>query len=168
MRTLLVMRHAKSDWDSGAGSDHDRPLAGRGVRSARLMGRLLTGLDVAPGYVLSSTAIRARSTAALAAEAGGWDAPVVLEPGFYGGSVDSVLGLAAGAPPVDRLMVVGHEPVWSALVARLTGTRVTIKTATVAVIAVDGDGWASLPETTGGLVALHHPRDYFGSEWDSD
>lgn len=166
-RTLVLMRHAKSDWDAGYGSDHDRPLAERGVRSARLMGRLLNGLDLAPHAIISSTAVRARATAELAAEAGGWDAPVDLEPGFYGGSESDVLRLAAErAPAVERLMLVGHEPTWSGLIEHLTGTRITVKTAVVAFIELGAGDWSALPGAHGELVDVRHPRHYFDSEWD--
>jgi phosphohistidine phosphatase len=167
MPTLLVMRHGKSDWGAPNGADHDRPLAERGVRSARLIGRLLTGLDLAPHFIISSTAVRARTTAELAAAAGGWDAPISLQPGFYGGSTGDVLGLAAReAPDVDRLMLVGHEPTWSGLVEHLTGARVPVKTGTVAVIDVEAAHWSALPEARGELMALRNPRDYFDTEWD--
>ncbi len=167
MSTLLLMRHGKSDWDTGHAADRDRPLAERGVRSARLMGRVLTGLDLAPHFIISSTAVRARTTAELARDAGRWSAPITLEPGFYDGSVTDVLLRAAEqAPEVERLMLVGHEPTWSGLVALLTGARVPVKTGTVAVIGVEAANWSSLPGARGELMKLHHPRDYFDSEWD--
>jgi phosphohistidine phosphatase len=168
MSTLLLMRHGKSDWNTAAGSDHDRPLAPRGVRSARLMGRMLTNLGLAPELVISSTAMRARTTAHLAREAGRWDVDVKLERGFYGGSPSDVLRLVAdAAPPITRLMLVGHEPTWSGLVGMLTGEWVAVKTGTVAVIEVPAP-WSSLPDAAGELMAIHHPRDYFDSEWDTD
>ncbi len=167
MPTLLVMRHGKSDWSAGHGSDHDRPLASRGVRSARLMGRLLTGLDLAPDLVISSTALRALTTAHLAREAGRWDVAVDLARDFYGGSPEDVLNLAAETPPtVERLMLVGHQPTWSGLVGALTGEWVDMKTGSVAVIEIP-EPWSGLSDAAGELIALHHPRQYFDSRWDT-
>lgn len=160
------MRHAKSDWSAEYDRDHDRPLNERGLRSALLMGRLLRALDLTPDLVLTSTAVRGRDTARLAAEAGGWGAPIVEESGFYGGSPDSVLEIASRTEKADRLMLIGHEPVWSELARRLSSRKVEMKTATVAVIETPIRDWADLPRAKGVMVALHHPRAYFGSEWD--
>jgi len=166
MKTLLLMRHGKSDWGADFDSDHERPLNERGVKSARVMGRLLTSLGLAPECVITSTAVRARTTAELAAAAGGWECEMVLEPGFYGADPDEVLLLASSAPPVDRLMLIGHEPAWSAVVRKLTGAWVQVKTATVAVIEVDAGDWSGLASTPATMAALHHPRRYFGSKYD--
>jgi phosphohistidine phosphatase len=166
MKTLLLMRHAKSDWDADYGSDHDRPLSDRGVRSACVIGRLLKGRDNQPEYAISSTANRARSTVELAAEAGGWDCAIRLESAFYGSGPETVLRLAASAPAVGRLMLVGHQPTWSMLVNRLTGARSEMKTGAVAEIELMIDSWSELYAAQGVLVGLHVPRTYFGSEWD--
>lgn len=166
MKTLLLMRHAKSDWNADYGSDHERPLSGRGERSARLMGRLLKGMKVVPDHVISSTAVRAKTTAHLAAETGDWGCPIDLEPGFYGTGPGTVIELVSSAPDVDRLMIVGHQPTWSMVLHHLTGARAEMKTASVAVIEVMAYEWSELPEVSGVLSALHHPRPFFGSEWD--
>ena len=166
MRTLMLMRHAKSDWDASYGADHDRPLSQRGVRSAHLMGRVIAGAELIPDLVISSTAIRARTTAQLAAESGAWACSIDLEPGFYGTAPNTVLTLASKAPDVDRLMLVGHQPTWSLLVEKLTGARADMKTASVAIIDMMIETWAELETVQGILISLHHPRAYFGSEWD--
>lgn len=166
-KTLLLMRHGKSDWDADFERDHDRPLNERGMRSARIMGRLLGGLDSAPDLILTSTAIRARDTARLAADAGGWQAAIVEEPDFYGGGPASVLEIAARTATADRLMLVGHEPAWSGLAQRVSGRPVEMKTATIAVIELPIDDWSHLPDARGVIAAIHHPRTYFGSEWDT-
>lgn len=160
------MRHAKSDWDAAYGSDHERPLNDRGYRSARLMGRVITGLDMKPDHVISSTAVRARTTAALAAEAGRWDTKIDLDQGFYGTGPTAVLETASRAPDVERLMLVGHQPTWSMLVHHLTGAIADMKTASVAEVGLMIEDWGELPSTQGVLTSLHHPRPYFGSEWD--
>lgn len=166
VRQLLLMRHGKSDWDADYGPDHDRPLSRRGVRSARLMGRMLAESDLAPDHVISSSAVRALSTAQLAAESGRWTAEVVANAGLYETGVDSVLGFAAEAPDISRLMLVGHQPTWSMLVRKLTGAFAEMKTASVAVIDLPIGRWAELPESGGALISLYHPRPFFGSEWD--
>lgn len=166
MKTLLLMRHAKSDWDADYSADHERPLNDRGVRSSRLMGRLVAGLDLTPDHVFSSTAVRARTTAALASEAGQWETIIDLESGFYGSGPESVLEIAANAPDVERLMLVGHQPTWAMLVNRLTGAVADMKTASVATIEFMIEEWSELPSAQGVLTSLHDPRPFFGSQWD--
>jgi phosphohistidine phosphatase len=160
VKTLLLMRHAKSDWDAEYGSDHDRPLNGRGTRSAKLMGRVLTEEGLEPDHVISSTALRARSTAELAIAAGPWDARLALDRALYEEGPKGVLGAATSAPDVPRLMLVGHQPTGSMLVAALTGERAEMKTATVAVVDLDLETWAGLPQAAGTLSRILSPREF--------
>jgi phosphohistidine phosphatase len=154
---LIVMRHGKSDWSTRT-TDHARPLTERGIRSARVMGRLLTDVGLVPDLVITSTAVRARSTAELATAAGGWTCPVEATDGLYDAGVDDVIELVRGVDDaVDRCMIVGHEPTWSALVAELTGAGVAMRTATVAVIDRPAR-WAWLGQLPSELVALFQPR----------
>jgi phosphohistidine phosphatase len=151
------MRHAKSDWDADYGDDHDRPLNRRGTDSARLMGRILTERGLAPGLVISSTAVRARTTAQLAIEAGSWTADLILDRRLYESGPDGVLEVAAAAPDVERLMLVGHQPTWSMLVRHLTGEGADMKTASVAGVELAANGWEQLASLTGDLSFLLHP-----------
>jgi phosphohistidine phosphatase SixA len=89
-----------------------------------------------------------------------------LESGFYGSGSDTVLSLAARAPAVESLMLVGHQPTWSMLVLRLTGEHVDMKTASVAVIEITIDDWSQLEVGHGVLADLHQARPFYGSEWD--
>ncbi|MEX0863698.1 MAG: histidine phosphatase family protein [Acidimicrobiia bacterium] len=158
LKTLLVMRHAKSDWNAEFGVDHDRPLNRRGVASARQMGRLITELRLVPDLVISSTAVRARSTAQLAMKAGKWDSRLQLEPGFYGSGSTSVIMLAAAlGGAADRMMIVGHQPTWGMVIHDLTGDSIEVKTATLVVIELPIDVWPQLPDATGTVTAVHHP-----------
>jgi phosphohistidine phosphatase len=154
------MRHAKSDWKADYESDHDRPLNDRGRRSARLMGRVIATEGLVPDLVISSTALRARTTAELAIASGGWDTELVLDKALYESGPQGVLAAGASAPDVDSLMLVGHQPTWSMLVARLTGERADMKTATVAVVGLDLDTWADLPDSSGTLTRVLEPRSF--------
>jgi phosphohistidine phosphatase len=160
MLELLIMRHAKSDWGTGLADDRDRPLAPRGVKAAKRMGRFLTGIGMAPDLVLSSPAVRAVTTAELATAAGGWQGPTRTVVEFYGGSwADVVEGIVAGGPTATRILVTGHEPTWSTLVAVLTGgSRVAMPTAAVACVLIDGDGWSRLGPDCGELQWHVTPR----------
>ena len=93
MKTLLVMRHAKSDWGAASGSDHDRVLARRGIKAARKVGRFLTESETVPDLVLSSSAVRALTTAELAREAGEWGCDIVTSRDLYASDPERVLEL---------------------------------------------------------------------------
>lgn len=160
MKTLLVMRHAKSDWSADYGADHDRPLNDRGVRSARVMGRVLAAEGQAPDLVVTSTAVRARSTASLASTAGEWDCEIILDPSLYSTGADAAVRSVSKVADSQRLMLVGHQPTWSILVSVLTGEQVEMKTATVAVIDFDIEEWKDLPSARGEITAAYQPRDY--------
>ena len=115
MRTLLVMRHAKSDWGATFSSDHERPLAQRGIKAARRIGRFLTEVGTAPDLILSSTATRALTTAELAAEAGEWRCEIRTTSDLYASDPERVLDVVGEIEDdVERLLIAGHEPTWGA------------------------------------------------------
>lgn len=157
MKTLLVMRHAKSDWSSDYGGDHERPLNSRGVAAAAHMGRLVREQDLIPQLVVSSTAVRARTTAELAIEAGEWGLEPTLEPGFYHSGSESVIARISQIGGAERVMVVGHQPTWGSLVYQLTGVPAEIKTATLAVIDLEIASWDQIEAGIGQITAVHHP-----------
>lgn len=160
MKTLLVMRHAKSDWSETSGGDHERPLNERGVKAARQMGRFLTISGTVPELIVSSTAVRALTTAELAAEAGHWDCTIATSRDFYASDPERVLDVLAGVDPlVDRLLITGHEPTWSSLVSRLIGGgRVRMSTAAVACLDLPHGSWADLSRAVCVLRWLVTPK----------
>lgn len=121
MPEILLMRHAKSTRDAGVARDRDRPLAPRGEAAARVMGTVLSRIGATPELVMTSPAVRARATAALAAAAGGWDARIEVVDDLYGRGTEAVLDTIAAAPSVGRMLLVGHEPTWSSVVGALIG-----------------------------------------------
>lgn len=146
MPELLIMRHAKSEWGVGLSSDQERPLARRGIKDAKRMGKTITKIGAVPDLILSSPAVRARTTAEVAKKAGHWDAGIEIVPTFYGGSwADVVDGILGSGTSVERILVTGHEPTWSDLVSVLTGGSLfAMPTAAVACISVVGSTWSSL------------------------
>ena len=83
MKTLLVLRHAKSSWNDPALDDHERPLNKRGRRDAPRMGELVREYGLMPGVVISSDAVRARLTAEAVAEAARYAGEILLDPHLY-------------------------------------------------------------------------------------
>ena len=159
MKTILLLRHAKSDWDADYQGDHERPLAERGQKGARKMGRFLTTARVVPDRAIVSTAVRARETLATAAESGGWTGPARVTDALYEATPEAVLQEIQSEPDdADTVVVVGHEPTSSALAALLVGGgRVEMKTAAVARIDVEVDRWADVAPGRGTLAFLLPP-----------
>src|SRR4051794_2583552 len=91
MKTLLVLRHAKSDRSDSGLEDHDRPLAPRGEADAPRMGAALAALGSVPDAIVTSTAVRARDTAHLAATGMGYDGPMVETRDVYAASGSELL-----------------------------------------------------------------------------
>jgi phosphohistidine phosphatase len=164
-RTLVVLRHAKSDWPDVP--DHERPLSARGRRDAPAVGRWLRDAGIRPDLVICSTARRARETWELAADELGGDIPVEYEPGVYDASAFDLLEVVTEAPQAVRtLLVVGHNPAMQRLAVELAGSsdgdaleRANTKfaTAAVAVLQVPGE-WAELTPGSARMTAFAKPR----------
>lgn len=139
MIRLVLVRHAKSDWGDPSLDDHDRPLNDRGMRDAPRMARLLADTGFRPQVVLSSTALRARTTAeAFAAE---FDAAVNLDPELYGASAHTLLAKAS-ASRAHRVIVVAHDPGMTVLAGELSGGGIAhMPTCAVATFTWDEDDW---------------------------
>ena len=169
VKTIFVLRHGKSDWHQDYGSDHDRPLAERGITAAGLMGRFLTQNSQVPAKIISSTAVRARKTAELAIAAGDWDCPAAFTKALYGASVSGVLDLLRGADDaIPSLLLVGHQPTWSELVAELTaGNPPHFPTAAMARIDLEVERWRDVQPGAGVLRWLVTPKVLKNSGFDS-
>lgn len=154
MSEIMLMRHAKSDHPPGM-IDRDRPLSGRGKRSAIAIGRAIAEFGAEPEIIITSPARRAADTAALAQEGGGWSVPILDIEELYGSGVGGVLDVLAGHATSNRILIVGHEPTWSATVSTIIGGG-SIHMVTAAVACIDTD----LPAAPGSgwLRWMLHPR----------
>jgi phosphohistidine phosphatase len=161
MKTLLIMRHAKSSWKNAALPDDQRPLNKRGQTDAPRMGRLLREAGLTPAVILSSTALRVRQTALAAAEACGFEGEIQFEASLYGAPAETYLHLLRGLPAEPQLvMVVGHNPGVEELLAELTGEDEHLATGSIARIELDIAHWADLrAETEGRLATILRPRE---------
>ncbi len=160
MKTLLVLRHAKSSWKHVGLTDHDRPLNKRGKRDAPRMGALMADEDIVPDLILSSTAKRARTTARRAAAAAGYEGEIELREDLYHAAPsDYIDAVAAVSEAVQRVMVVGHNPGMESLVEVLTGHVGHFPTAALAWIELDIDEWPRIYDGGGRLVQLWRPRE---------
>ena len=160
MKTLLILRHAKSSWKDTSLADHDRPLNKRGKQDAPRMGKFLRKQDLVPDRIISSTAKRARKTAKAVAKACHCKDKVELTQELYHAGPGSYLAVLQNLPDDDqRVMVVGHNPGMEALVAHLTNRRETMPTAALAHVALPIKQWTELDyETQGELLNLWRPK----------
>jgi phosphohistidine phosphatase len=154
MRTLLVFRHGKSDWGADYDRDHNRPIAKRGRRASKLMGKYLASIDSIPDQVLTSSATRARQTVDLASESGRWGCPVRVTEQLYGASIDGVIDEIRSEPDTTHtLLIAGHEPTWSSVVSALSGRSIGhFPTAAIACIEFDIGHWSEIDYESGRLA----------------
>jgi len=161
VKTLLILRHGKSSWADEGVDDHERPLKGRGKRSAKRIGEELKRRDLVPDRIIASTAERASDTAARAAKACGFDGPLDGAKDLYFTGPEGYLrALVERAQDSEaRVMLVGHNPDCEDLVERLSGVREQITTANLACIDFDVDGWQDVVSARGTLRFVLRPRD---------
>ena len=160
MKSVILFRHGKSDWNASYGSDHERPLSKRGVHAAMRMGRFLAEKNQIPDLVISSTALRAQSTAKLAINSANWDSKIVLEGGIYGGSPDYLLNLIhAQSDSSNVLCLVGHEPNFSNFISIATHEDyINFTTANMAKINFTAKRWTEVQFGTGSLEWHQQPK----------
>ena len=161
MKTLLVLRHAKSSWNDSALDDHERPLNQRGRRDAPRMGKLVREYGVIPDVVISSDAVRARLTAEAVAEAFRYGGEILLDPHLYLAGPAEILPLLQRLREnAETVMIVGHNPGLEQLVEQLTGKQQDLPTAALAQIGLPIDRWRDLKRSTRGtLVGLWRPGE---------
>ena len=159
-KRLLLFRHAKSDWHAGIPDDRERPLTKRGSEAARVMGRVLAAADQLPDLVVTSTAVRARTTVELAHTTGGWTCPVETSDALYDTDAASVLEEIRGLPDSTyRVLLAGHEPTWAELASRLIGGGdLRFPTAALARLDLDVARWRDATFGCGALVWLLQPK----------
>jgi phosphohistidine phosphatase len=168
VKTLYLLRHAKSSWEDPYLSDHDRPLAPRGRRAARKVADHLQRAGIAPALVLCSTARRATETLDAIVPALGRAPDVRREEDLYDASTGDLVHRVHEIPaPVPSVLLIGHNPSIQsaalvlageeepALIARL---RDKMATGALATLELDGD-WSSAAAGTARLVSFVVPRE---------
>lgn len=169
MKTLTLLRHAKSSWDDPAESDFDRPLNRRGQAAARAMGREMRALGLEFDMVLASPARRVVETLRIAGESYGRDLDPAFDRSLYLASLDTLLETLRGAgDAADCLLLAGHNPGFERLALALVrddgdATRAEVAekypTGALAEIALPIDHWRDVVPGAGRLVRFIRPRD---------
>ena len=142
-KSVILFRHGKSDWDAQYDSDHNRPLAKRGIRDAKRMGKFLSKRSEVPELILSSTSLRTRETTKLAMEAGNWNVDIKLEKKIYEASLEKILYIIKEQDNKHNFIcLVGHEPIFSNIITLIdTKKRIKFPTATMARISFYTSDW---------------------------
>src|ERR1035437_9685258 len=160
MKTLYLLRHAKSSWDYPGLADFDRPLNGRGHETAPFMGDLMRVKAYRPSLVLSSPAVRARTTAELVKEAANLAAEIRFDERIYEASPTTLLSVVSETDDsIPAAMIVGHNPGIEGFVRLLTGQNEAMPTAALAVIGLPIDSWRTVDSDSGELEAIYRPKE---------
>jgi phosphohistidine phosphatase len=167
MKTLLLLRHAKSSWDNASLRDFERPLAKRGKRDAPRMGEELKLRMPLPDIIISSPATRARETAEAVVQSSGIRSRLEFNESIYGASSAELITLIRQLPDsVNCALMVGHNPGFEELVTRLTATDAAMPTAALACIEFQIDHWNDLEDGAGKLIWLLTPKKLKGEDKD--
>jgi len=165
-RELIILRHAKSAWDTDAPTDFERPLAKRGRKATPRVGRFLLGQQLVPDYVVSSPAERARQTVlgvceqlGIGSEQVNWDSRI------YGGSAASLVSVLEDCPHnAERVLIAGHNPGLEYLLLYLCGRDAPLPddgkllpTAAVAHLEITSQ-WSNLERGAAQLLSITRAR----------
>jgi phosphohistidine phosphatase len=158
-RHLYVLRHAKSSWDDAGVSDHDRTLAPRGLKAARLLAKHLRERGIHPALVLCSTAVRARETL----DRVNPDGERSIEEELYTATAGQwIARLNRVSEETESVMAIGHNPALQQLVLALSGSNGEVErkfpTGVLATLTLDC-AWSALEPGRAELTALVRPKD---------
>jgi phosphohistidine phosphatase len=160
MKTLFLVRHAKSSRDDPTLSDKDRPLNDRGKRDAPEMGERLAKRNAKPDLILSSPAKRALKTAKIIASKLEYKPKdIVVDDRLYAVEADELLRVIQTLDDdLDRVMIFGHNPEMTELAHRLSSEIVHMPTCAVAEFTFDAKSWSSIGADKPATVELDYPK----------
>lgn len=161
MKTLLLMRHAKSSWDEPELPDFDRPLNKRGEKDAYRMGKLIKKEKLIPDMILSSPAVRAKATTQAVVDKIEYDDEVLYLDSLYLGEPENYFrALIELSDDVERVLVVGHNPGLETVLQIMCGKVESLPTAAIAYLKVPVRKWKVLNQHIDSyLVKIWRPKD---------
>jgi phosphohistidine phosphatase len=162
MKTLYLLRHAKSSWSFDELSDQERPLNDRGRDDAPLMGQALAKRYICPDLIVSSPAVRAMSTAALVAREMQYPHDkITVEPGIYGADVAGLLAIIHNLPDsAVSVLLVGHNPTITETANELSPSALNeMPTAAVVCLRFDCDQWEDVSKANAEFYFYDYPRN---------
>lgn len=169
MKTLTLLRHAKSGWDDPVARDYDRPLNGKGKRAAAMVGRHMRSLGLGFDHVVASPAVRVTETLDEIVSGYGRTLAPVWDRRMYLASSAMLLDIVHGLPAeAERALLVGHNPGLEDLVLMLVPDAVDslrdaveqkYPTASLAELQFETDDWAAITAGGARLARFVRPRD---------
>lgn len=160
MKTLFLLRHAKSSWKDANLPDFERPLNHRGKRACETIGNYLKSKGIIPELIVCSPAVRARETLDRVMKAAKWTAEVRYDQRIYEASG---MRLAEVVAQIDAdkkaAMLVGHNPGMEELLMLLTAETERMQTACVAKIELKTTKWVNAVDKRASLEWLIRPRE---------
>ncbi|MFC1467062.1 MAG: histidine phosphatase family protein [Candidatus Brachytrichaceae bacterium NZ_4S206] len=162
MKKLILVRHAKSSWDDPTLPDHDRPLNDRGQRDAPKMGERLAKRGVLPDLILSSSAVRALTTAQIIAEKIGYDRKaIVVDRRIYGAQASTLLYLIQELDDAHKqVMLFGHNPELTELAHRFSDDIEDMPTCAVVELTFDVNRWVDVVDSKPVEVRFDAPKKH--------
>lgn len=161
MKTLYIIRHAKSDWDDPELHDIERPLADRGIKDARVMANLLKEKEIMPDLMLSSPALRAFSTCRIFSDMIGYDkSDMRVDAQLYFGNIADIIELLqAQSPEIASLCIFGHNPTFSNLAAALSPEfSGEMPTCSIVALQFDIERWGLLEPESAQFLWFEYPK----------
>lgn len=160
MKTLLILRHAKSSWDNPDIADFDRPLNSRGLEAAPIMGGVLYKNNLQPQKILSSPAKRAKQTAILIKETAQIEGKINYVEGIYEASPLKLLNIVSEVEDkIDSILLVGHNPGLEGFIKMLTGESYEMATAALIKIDLNIENWYDITANRGKVSLFVRPKD---------
>ncbi|MDZ7844803.1 MAG: histidine phosphatase family protein [Anaerolineales bacterium] len=166
MKTLVLIRHAKSSWSEPGLKDHDRPLTKKGKKAARRVGAALVDWGIELDRMLTSTAVRTLSTAELIGEGIGFPLDeIIRDENLYQSAAGELLDIIQDQEDdLEGLMLIGHNPGMTDLVSRLSDLDLdNMPTSGVVVLQYDRERWSEIRRAAPVRVQYFNPRDESGS-----
>jgi len=161
MKTLFLMRHAKSSWKDDSLDDHERPLKKRGKKDIKLIAKIMKKNNFDPDLIITSSAIRAKDTADLLAEALGYKGKIIVSDDLYMGEpADYMKILKNIKDKYNSVLMVGHNPGLEAYLQIIDGEIEALPTAGLGHLVLAIEDWSEITlETMGDLVGFWKPKD---------
>ena len=159
MKTIYLLRHAKSSWKDESLSDIERPLNGRGKKAADTMGAFLKREKILVDLVLSSSAVRARQTIDRVLVSANIVTDVRFDERIYEAGVQRLVEVVRQIENgKNNVVLVGHNPGFEELLEWLTGTIERMQTGALAKIGLNTTSWNSVSEKSGTLEWIVRPK----------
>ena len=160
MKTLYLLRHAKSSWKDESLLDIERPLNGRGRRASQTVGGFLKREKIIPDLVLSSSAIRARQTTDIVIEAAKLSTDVRFDERIYEADTRRLLEVLNQVEKSKKtVLLVGHNPGLEDFLKMLTGAVETMPTATLSKVVLSASNWADVGDKGATLEWVVKPKE---------